>query len=555
MLNAFSRFAGRTMTSLYGTRPGYGAGANLGDYGNRAQAPRTYYGVLAAYYSGGDDLYADISRAMFAAGVHPEAILPLRNPAYRTVEFYVAKIWPGTLPGALPLETDNPRLAPAVEQVWTWSNWGSQKQVFVRFAATYGDVFVKVCQRQDGSRVYFQLIDPAWVPDFDTDERGYLTRIRVDTPLPPPPGTPPGALAAGTLKRRTRTEVWTKAPGTYRVWEHELDDEPDLERLGDPVESRPLSDFGIDFLPFVHCQFKDVGQQRGQGAFAHALLKIDEGNRSATRLHQMLYRHNKNTWVLEGDAPGGGDGRPGALPPPKIAGLNGSSSADGGTVDVGDESLYSLPAGWHLRSQVPDVNYADALTILNAHLAELERDLPELVYGRLHEFGDLSGRAVRLLMSGAIDRALEARGQCEDALIRCHQMALTIGANAGLAAFRGVGTFESGALDHSIAERDILPPDALEQAQADKAAAEAAVVRLQLGWSKRKVQEELGLSPQEIDEMAAEAEADAGDAADRLLSALDRGTLGASDGANGTGRTNGVPPGNAAGTAAGRPGG
>jgi hypothetical protein len=68
-------------------------------------------------------------------------------------------------------------------------------------------------------------------------------------------------------------------------------------------------------------------------------------------------------------------------------------------------------------------------------------------------------------------------------------------------------------------------------------------------------EEELGLSPQEIDEMAAEAEADAGDAADRLLSALDRGTLGASDGANGTGRTNGVPPGNAAGTAAGRPGG
>jgi hypothetical protein len=228
---------------------------------------------------------------------------------------------------------------------------------------------------------------------------------------------------------------------------------------------------------------------------------------------------------------------------------------------VGDESLYSLPAGWHLRSQVPDVNYADALTILNAHLAELERDLPELVYGRLHEFGDLSGRAVRLLMSGAIDRALEARGQCEDALIRCHQMALTIGANAGLAAFRGVGTFESGALDHSIAERDILPPDALEQAQADKAAAEAAVVRKSLGVSTRKVLEELNYSPQEIDEMAAEVEADAGDAADRLLSALDRGTLGASGvsaaagvpaGANG--RTNGIPPGNAAGTAAGEAG-
>lgn len=458
-----TRVLGGAMQNLYGTLPI----APLDTTGAGQQPWRQYYATLLAMYNQ-NNLYDGGAQAVYDAGIWREALKPLRNPAFRTVEFYVARVWPGSLPDALPIETDNAQLPEAVEQVWSWSNWGSQKQVFVRWAAIYGDVFVKVAQRPDRSRVYFQLIDPHYVADFDTDERGYLTYIRIDTPLAKRVGDKVVAI--------TQTEVWDKARGDRRVWEYETkkhETDREIERLGPPLEETPLSAFSIDFIPIVHSMFRDLGEQRGRGAYSHALDKIIEHDRQATRLHQMLFRHNKNTWVLEGGIGSKADGR--NIPPPQINGLSGTSTQDAGAISVGDESFYSIPSPWTLKSAVPELDYAAALSILQAHGSELEQDLPELAYSQLrNRTGDLSGRTVRLLLSDAIDRVLEVRGNCEGALVRLQQMALTIGKNAGLFPALG-GTFEEGAFDHSFEERDVLPPDRLEEATARMAEVQAAM--------------------------------------------------------------------------------
>lgn len=478
----------------------------------RQQPPKVMYALLRAMYLC-NGLYDDLSAALYVEGVYREALRPLRNPAYRVVEFYVAKVWPGTLPEALPIETDNESIVDAIRQIWAWSNWGSQKQVFTRWVAMYGDVFVKVVQRADKSRVYFQLIDPQYVVDFDTDERGYLTYLRVDVPRV--------VRTGDQTKTRTFTEVWSKQRGDYRTWEHDQGDEPDLDRLGTPGVTRAMAEFGIDFLPFVHCQFRDIGESRGLAAYTHAIDKIDEANRQATRLHQMLFRHNRNTWVIEGSGALVREGR--AIPAPQVRGLSSTSTADEGTVNIGDEHLAALPSGWTLKSAVPQIDYDAALNVLNAHMMELEKDLPEMAYYRLKDLGSsLSGRAVRLMLSDAIDKVIEARGNAEDALIRLHQMALTIGKNAGL--FGELqGTFEDGDFDHSFEARDVLPADDLESAQAEKARADAALVKKQLGWTDAALQKELGLSDDEIADMAAEKEASAEDAASAMLTAFERG--------------------------------
>jgi len=148
-------------------------------------------------------------------GARRQEIRPLRNPAFRVVEFYAAKLWPGVLPDALPIVTENPAITKPIQQVWTWSNWGSEKQAAARWFACYGDMFVKVATREneigEPVRVFLQNLEPQYVTDFDADERGYLTYIRIDIPQQRRDGD--------EVKAYTHTEVWTKEE--YRLWEHD----------------------------------------------------------------------------------------------------------------------------------------------------------------------------------------------------------------------------------------------------------------------------------------------------------------------------------------------
>jgi hypothetical protein len=83
-------------------------------------------------------VYDDASLALAAQGTTAEPLRALRVAAHRSVEFFVATIWPGVLPDALPIEVDegaNAAIVAAIEQVWQWSNWSTHKQVFIRQAA------------------------------------------------------------------------------------------------------------------------------------------------------------------------------------------------------------------------------------------------------------------------------------------------------------------------------------------------------------------------------------------------------------------------------------
>ena len=346
----------------------------------------------------------------------------MRNPAFRVVEFYAAKLWPGNLPDALPIITDNPAIVDPIEQVWTWSNFSSEKQAAARWFACYGDMFIKVATRQDDNgtptRVFLQNLEPQYVTDFDADERGFLTYVRIDIPRQRRDGD--------ERKSYLHTEVWNKEE--YRLWEHDKTAETPLSQLGPMRDSRPLSDFGIDFVPVVWQPFRNIGDTRGLAAITPALDKIDEANRQATRLHQMIFRNNRALWAVSANAMDA-QGRP--LPPPRL----GDASADN-TLDVDDDTIMRLPGQATLNSLVPALNYEAALSVIDSQMAEIQRDLPELAYYELRG-RPVSGVAAELLLGDAIDRLLEARGNAETALVRADQMALTIGEAAGI--FRGDG--------------------------------------------------------------------------------------------------------------------
>lgn len=411
---------------------------------------RQFYRLLMAYYKT-NGVYTYINEELMATLQTDSTIKPLRNPAWRIVEFYAGKLFPGTLPSALPIKTENDAIIPAIEQLWAWSNFSSVKQKWARWFAIYGDWFIRISTKtkdDQPSSVYMSLIEPEYVNDFTLDERGFLTWIRVDIPIVDDEGE----------SEFTYTEVWSKEEQTLSIWKnHSAGYDAKLNELPSADTIIPFEEIhGEDFIPIVYQGFRDDGAGRCGGSFSAQLDKIDEANRQATRLAQLLFRYNRALWVASRDGVDA-SGRP--LPPASFDGI-----ATDSTLTFMDDELLVLPTMSKLESLVPNINFSDALRVLDSQMQELAKDLPELAYFELREMGELSGRAVRFLLDDMITKVEEARGNAESALIRAHQMALTIGRNVGLFE-ASIGDFTLGDFNHEFGERAILPQDMTEIAQ------------------------------------------------------------------------------------------
>lgn len=456
--------------------------------GQAKEQPAEMYRFLKSLY------YND--RAERQAG-QDGLVLGLRNPTKALVEFYVDTMWPGTLPDALPIEVDeeNPHpdlLTEAIHQIWEWSNWEHRKQVYARSAAMLGDSLIKVATRTNSQghvdSVYLELIDAEHLTDLDVDERDYLTFLRLDIPRQ--------RRREGRTETYIHTEVWDKGSNTYRVWEHQHPGR-DLDQLGPPTMEEEITSFGFDFIPFVHSKFIDVGDKRGIAAVTTGLVKAHELSRMASRLHQIMFRHGEPDTVLYSDILDD-DGNP--ISPPLI-------DDRGSTEDAGGAKLYRLPSGWKLQSLIANLPYMAHLEVLNAMWEHLEQtEFPELLYGKIGALSGSdarSGRAIRYMLTPALARAQAARANAEAALVRAHQMALTIGKINGLPGFTELLDYETGALNHWFAERDIIPISEDEQAGIDKVKAETAVLHMSVGYPEDRILTDLGMTDQEVEEYRA----------------------------------------------------
>jgi hypothetical protein len=132
-------------------------------------------------------------------------------------------------------------------------------------------------------------------------------------------------------------------------------------------------------------------------------------------------------------------------------------------------------------------------------MEELEQDLPELKYYSLKD-SDLSGKAISLLLAGAVDRANEARENLLGGLKRLDEMALTIGRFWNLFP-SNIGTFENGDFDHEITVDELFSDDLNDRATTLKSLVESGVPLLfameQVGFTE----EEIALAKEELDQV------------------------------------------------------
>lgn len=450
------------------------------------------YAMLYGYYRT-NNLYDWINEIARKQGWKGWEAKPLKNPVFRIVEFHATHLWPGTLPEAMPL-AGKFAYQRELEQIWQWSNWSQQKQVAARKFANLGDLFIKVATKigpvesgeatEDGAitfgvtRVFLQVIEPSHVTEFIKDERGYLEYIRLDVPITDAEG-----------KDKWHTEVWDRY--MVRNYVHDRGKAASMEELERfLVEAIPLEEIapGMDFVPFVHAKFLDTGEDRGYPPMHAALGKIDEMNRQATRLAQLMFRHNKALWAALANQQGGG----GRIPAPSFAG-------DDGTVPQWEDGdVLELPGASDIKPLSPDIDWKAAAELIQSMANEIKMDCPELIYYDLQTQANVAHETLVKWLAAAIDRANEARANAETALIAAQKMALTIGAAAGLFEIPE-NAYDDGKLDHAFEDRPILT-----QSLADTAI--TAKLWKDVGLPTSAVLRLVGFSADEITQIAKESE-------------------------------------------------
>lgn len=372
----------------------------------------------------------DIYNRVKPAYIYNHHIKPLRTVVNRSVEFYVSKICQ-----SLQVSSEFQEIIDSVNQVLTWSNFSATKAVSLRQDVLYGNLFWKVTS--DGKKVYFETIDPKYISELELDNRGYIQSIRIDIPL-----------VDEFNRDLTYTEYWNKE--YFAVWKHSLGENATLDMLGEPIDTGWLIELGIDFIPIVQIKFKNIGDKWGTGSVFHCLDKIDEANKEASRLSDLIFRYNKNTMVVSANDKDA-NGRP--IPAPKV-------KEEEDIFKENIDSILYLNGMATINSLIPNIQYDAALSILNAMMDELNNDLPELKYYSLKE-GNLSGKAIRLMLAGAIDRAKEAQDNFIQGLDRVIKIALTLGNYWGI--FNIQGNYENGSFDYSLLIPDLFPMDESEK--------------------------------------------------------------------------------------------
>jgi hypothetical protein len=435
--------------------------------------------LLEAYYDN-NGLYSDVQALAYQQGLWIPGMLPLRNPCHAVVEFYVAKVWPGQLPTALPIITSeaNKKIIEPIQKIWKWSNFSIKKSLAARWFSLYGNWFARVQTKEgpDGkpNRVIIRSVKPSYATEFEVDDAGNIYYIRLDFP----------PKKKDALNGQYLTEVWDKDKQTRTVYDNAQGPSAKISNLT-VRETTPFTKMGIDFIPIVHAAFFDSGEARGLNCFQHALDPIDEANRQASRLHQLIFRYNKPTTGIFANSVDASN-RP--LPAPRILGEAGTQASDGSET-TSDEDIRYFPGHSDMKHMVAALDYANHLQTISDQMGQIEQLLPELTYYRLLAMGTPpSGEAAITLLDAAISRVMEARGSMESALERADSIALTLASNAKLKGFENVGNYADGDFDHTFAPRPVMRISGLTAAQTlgeeVKATVPLIVAAQRAGWSQ-----------------------------------------------------------------------
>lgn len=385
----------------------------------------------------------------------------LFNPARRLANFYAGFVYPGPLSQALPIETANDALLPALKQLWQWSNWLDGKSILVRYGATLGDVMAVVVDDTERRKVYLDVVWPGHIADLDLDSQGNVKAYREEY----------NAEEDGHEYKYGK-RVTSDSITTYR------NDQPYSYVKGQPAEV--ANPYG--FVPAVWARHTNIGCDHGEPAMAGVYQKVDEVCQLASALNDRVMKIVNSPLIIDAE---------GKLPAEKARKLS-TSELTQPERDKDSIPLWRVPQGSGIK--MLELRIADAYPAMDRQIAEIEKDLPELtVHAQLRAMSQVTGPAAARLMGDAVQRLNDAAAGYDQQSVKLFQMAVAIaGWRVQSGAWGGSGvlgtqrekfrpfnldSYDNGDLDMTIEARPLIRETGAEQAQ-------TLLLDTQLGLSK-----------------------------------------------------------------------
>ena len=452
---------GRVMAGITAFREAYVASGRDSDAFETLPARQMRYLLFWSFYE--NTAYSNIHNwaVSYKTSQHLyKYIRPIYNPAYRIGEFHKGHIFGGSLNiedptrGAIPIQTENEQLLPAIGRLWTDTNMQVFKDIVALRGCIEGDVFLTVLDDPARRKVAIARLDPSTVTGVTFDGvgnvKGYVIEETRQDPESP--------------NRTVKYKMVCSRDGQDVVYQTFRNGAP-YGWYGQP--SSWAEPYG--FVPMVHIKHNDVGLEFGWSEIYPDRPKIQELDEQASLLNDYLRKYHDPWWMISGKTMPSltvDDGDPG--------GRGTDAAQSGGYEDQPGRNRIRTITGFsaETKAQALVANMNVGVTIQNMEnmQSELEKDFPELQTD-IWATGSTSGRALRVARERVGDKIVQRRANYDDGLVRIQQMAIAIGGEHGYQDYQGFSleSYDQGALDHRIRERPVFSPDPMDQGEIDLA--------------------------------------------------------------------------------------
>lgn len=488
--------------------PGVGGDAEWGDWLARRARHRIGWGLWE------QNIYARIrwlSEAIKDRYDLYDGVRSIYSPGHRIAEFFAERTYPGTVDmkagdgtqvasGCPIVEASDP-LRQAIATIWRDSVIGDCLESWVRFGAICGDAPLAVVDDPVRRKVYFRPIFPGTLREYDADPVGNCRGYVIEEMRPDPEHHDPTRPAP--LVRYTEV-CWRSGESvvyhTYRDGDDYDWRDYDDPKAGDRIGWEWSEPYG--FVPMVMVRHRNIGFTWGAGEYYFSSGKLMEIDGLASRICDQLHKIAGAPFYFEGG---------------KVENIRLAPDLD----QVPERDRYPMLGGeGRPHPMVVPMSIGDALSLMKELREGLERsDHPELIVDQVG--ANASGESRREARTRAEGQVVRRRQNYDAALVRAHQMAISIAAQNGYEPYApgfSSDSYAKGDLNHAIGERPVFMVDSTQRLEDERRRGWAlraltggglplAIAMRRVGFSDQDVQDTIEAQRREQDEALERARA------------------------------------------------
>lgn len=323
----------------------------------------------------------------------------------------------------------NAPLVPALEEVWRASNFDTEKQKLMRWAANYGTVGIRIVATttdDDKQRVSLRIDHPKRLLTFEEDSEGNVTAVSLKWN---------DRVNRGTLEEPQFEDV--------EVLEVFTKDEFSQKRDGDQVIPEMGRRNNLGFCPYVILRHKDNGTPYGDWAYKGIEGRVHSINYRLTRQDRAVDRNDFPKWF------GGGAGDA-----PESVDLGDGETMQYVKLDPESPNPFLMPIVANLQT--------DKVLLFTLALRDMVRESnPELNLHDMKLISGVSGETLQQVKVPVEDKVKQARALYLHSVKRGLQMGVSAGIEIGLFTDIGASTgdeaFNAGLEDFDFEPMPLLP--------------------------------------------------------------------------------------------------